>query len=75
MPPDHMDAQRLLLLRNVEIERVRRRDCIKDQPRAVGRDIADQAVDHIAPVVEVDHAAQEPFVAVAAFAGAWFGLC
>ena len=76
VPPDDVNAQRLLLLRDVEFEHVRGRDRIgKDQPRAVGRDIADQAIDRVAAIVEVDHAAQKALLAggSAAFNGAWFG--
>ena len=77
VPPDDVDAERLLLLRDVEIEHVRRRHRIgKDQPRAIGRDIADQAIDRVAAIVEVDHAAQKALLArdPAAFDGAAFGL-
>src|SRR6185295_8399989 len=76
VPPDGVNAKRLLLLRNIEFEHVRGRNRIgKDQPRAVGRDIADQAIDHVAAIVEVDHAAQKALLAggSAAFNGAWFG--
>jgi hypothetical protein len=75
--PDDMGAQRLFFLRNVEVEHVRSRHSIgKNQPRAIGRDIADQAIDDIAAVVEIDHAAQKAFLAgdLAAFDSAAFGL-
>src|SRR5262249_30877236 len=63
MPPDHVDAERLLLLRNIEFKHIRRCHRIgKGEAGAVGRNVADQAVDHGAAIVEMNRAAQKAFL-------------
>ena len=58
--PDHVGAEGLLLLRNVDVDHVRRADGIRaDQAGAEGRDVADQAIGRVAAVVELDVAAQK----------------
>src|SRR4029079_6597369 len=62
--PLHARADRLLLLRDVEIDdigNVHRPG--KDDARALIGNIADEAVDRAAPLVEVDAAAQKAFLA------------
>src|SRR4029077_11737581 len=61
--PDNVRAQRLLLLRNVEIDHVWGLYCRREgQPRAVGRDVADRAFEHGAAIVEREHATQKTFL-------------
>ena len=61
--PLHFRAQRLLLLRDVKIDYIRHvHGSREDKPRAGGRNVAHEAVDGRAVVVEIDAAAQEAFL-------------
>src|SRR5262249_52881242 len=58
--PLHVGAQRLILLRDIEFDDFRNaRGLREDQLGAARRDVADQAVDHRPPIVEIDAALQE----------------
>src|SRR5262249_35525924 len=64
LAPLHMGAQRLFLLRDVELDDVGHVDGLgEDQPRTVVRDVADQAVHHRAAPVEIAAAAQGALLA------------
>ena len=59
-----VDAERLLLLRNVEIDDIRNADGLgENEPRAGRRDVADEAVERGAAVVEIDAATQKALFA------------
>src|SRR6202035_2845588 len=69
--PGHARAQRLVLLRNMQIDHVGDGDGFgEDDARALAGQVADQAAHGAAPLVEIDKAAQEAFQPsrVAAFA-------
>jgi hypothetical protein len=63
VPPRHINAQRLLFLRNVEIESIRRRHSTrKIQLRSFRRNVADDAIEGAASIFEMYQAAQKTFL-------------